>query len=40
MGDIIDYKIYGDDLQIEEIELDPGEGLFLAILRGPFPAKG
>ncbi len=23
MGDIIDYKIYGDDMQIVEIELDP-----------------
>lgn len=27
MGDIIDYKIYGDDMQIVEIELDPGEGV-------------
>lgn len=27
MGDIIDYKIYGDDMQIVEIELDPNEGV-------------
>ncbi|MEJ2012846.1 MAG: TIGR00266 family protein [Anaerolineales bacterium] len=27
MADIIDYKIYGDDLQLVEIELDPGEGV-------------
>jgi len=27
MADIIDYKIYGDDLQLVEIELDPGEGI-------------
>jgi len=27
MADIIDYKIYGDDMQIVEIELDPGEGI-------------
>ena len=27
MGDIIDYKIFGDDMQIVEIELDPGEGV-------------
>lgn len=27
MVDIIDYKIYGDDMQIVEIELDPGEGV-------------
>jgi len=27
MSDIIDYKIYGDDMQIVEIELDPGEGV-------------
>jgi uncharacterized protein (TIGR00266 family) len=25
--DIIDYKIFGDDMQIVEIELDPGEGI-------------
>jgi len=25
MIDIIDYKIFGDDMQIVEIELDPGE---------------
>ena len=25
MADIVDYKIYGDDMQIVEIELDPGE---------------
>lgn len=25
--DIIDYKIYGDDMQLVEIELDPGEGV-------------
>lgn len=27
MTDVIDYKIYGDDMQIVEIELDPGEGV-------------
>jgi uncharacterized protein (TIGR00266 family) len=27
VSDIIDYKIYGDDMQIVEIELDPGEGV-------------
>jgi uncharacterized protein (TIGR00266 family) len=27
MADAIDYKIYGDDLQLVEIELDPGEGV-------------
>ena len=27
MGDVIDYKIIGDDMQIVEIELDPGEGV-------------
>lgn len=27
MADIIDYKIYGDDMQIVEIELDLGEGV-------------
>jgi uncharacterized protein (TIGR00266 family) len=27
MADVIDYKIYGDDLQAVEIELDPGEGV-------------
>ncbi len=27
MADVIDYKIYGDDLQLVEIELDPGEGV-------------
>jgi uncharacterized protein (AIM24 family) len=27
MADLIDYKIYGDDLQLVEIELDPGEGV-------------
>ena len=26
-ADIIDYTIYGDDMQIVEIELDPGEGV-------------
>ncbi|GAB4406366.1 MAG: TIGR00266 family protein [Anaerolineales bacterium] len=25
MADVIDYKIYGDDLQLVEVELDPGE---------------
>lgn len=25
MSDVIDYKIFGDDLQLVEIELDPGE---------------
>ena len=27
MADIIDYQIYGDDMQIVEIGLDPGEGV-------------
>jgi uncharacterized protein (TIGR00266 family) len=27
MADIIDFKIYGDDMQIVEVELDPGEGV-------------
>ncbi len=27
MADVIDYQIYGDDLQMVEIELDPGEGV-------------
>lgn len=27
MADIIDYQIFGDDLQLVEIELDPGEGI-------------
>lgn len=27
MADIIDHKIFGDDLQLIEIELDPGEGV-------------
>ena len=27
MADIIDYKIYGDDIQLVEIELDPREGV-------------
>jgi uncharacterized protein (TIGR00266 family) len=27
MADVIDYKIYGDDMQLVEIELDPGEGI-------------
>lgn len=27
MADVIDYKIYGDDLQLVEVELDPGEGV-------------
>lgn len=26
MADVVDYRIYGDDLQLVEIELDPGEG--------------
>jgi hypothetical protein len=25
MTDIIDYQVFGDDLQMVEIELDPGE---------------
>ncbi len=29
MADVIDYKIYGDDMQIVEIELDPSEGVRL-----------
>jgi uncharacterized protein (TIGR00266 family) len=27
MTDVIDFRIYGDDMQIVEIELDPGEGV-------------
>ncbi|HEX3012133.1 MAG TPA: TIGR00266 family protein [Syntrophomonadaceae bacterium] len=27
MSDVIDYKIIGDDMQIVEVELDPGEGI-------------
>ncbi|RLL82354.1 hypothetical protein CN13_02900 [Petrotoga sp. HKA.pet.4.5] len=27
MADMVDYKIYGDDMQLVEIELDPGEGI-------------
>jgi len=27
MADVIDYKIYGNDMQIIEVELDPGEGV-------------
>ena len=27
MADLIDYTIHGDDMQIVEIELDPGEGV-------------
>jgi uncharacterized protein (TIGR00266 family) len=27
MADVLDYRIFGDDLQLVEIELDPGEGV-------------
>ena len=27
MADVIDYKIHGDDMQLVEVELDPGEGV-------------
>jgi len=27
MADVIEFKIYGDDLQLVEIELDPNEGV-------------
>jgi uncharacterized protein (TIGR00266 family) len=27
MADVIDFKIYGNDMQIVEVELDPGEGV-------------
>ena len=27
MSDVIDYKIFGDDMQLVEIELDQGEGV-------------
>ena len=27
MADVIDYKIYGDDMQMVEVELDPNEGV-------------
>ncbi|MEW5873276.1 MAG: TIGR00266 family protein [Chloroflexota bacterium] len=27
MSDVIDYEIFGDDLQLIEVELDPGEGV-------------
>lgn len=31
MADVIDYKIFGDDMQLVEIELDPGEGVRAAV---------
>jgi len=27
MSDVVEYKIFGDDLQLVEVELDPGEGV-------------
>ena len=27
MADVVDYKIFGDDMQLVEVELDPGEGI-------------
>ena len=27
MADVVDYKIHGDDMQIVEVQLDPGEGV-------------
>jgi uncharacterized protein (TIGR00266 family) len=27
MADVVDYKIHGDDMQLVEVELDPGEGV-------------
>ena len=27
MADVIDYKIHGDNIQIVEVELDPGEAV-------------
>ncbi|HSR40822.1 MAG TPA: TIGR00266 family protein [Longimicrobiales bacterium] len=27
MADVIDYEIFGDDMQLVEVELDPGEGV-------------
>jgi len=27
MADVIEYRIFGDDMQIVEVELDPGEGI-------------
>ena len=27
MADVIEYKIHSDDMQIVEVELDPGEGV-------------
>ncbi len=27
MSDVVDYKIHGDDMQLVEVELDPGEGV-------------
>ena len=27
MADVVDYQIFGDDLQLVEVELDPGEGV-------------
>ena len=27
MSDVVDYQIFGDDMQLVEIELDPGEGV-------------
>ena len=45
MADVIDYKIFGDDMQMVEVELQfvggfrnalfGGEGLFLACVTGP-----
>ena len=34
MADVIDYKIFGDDMQLVEIELDRGEGFILQRLEG------
>ena len=27
MADVLDYQIFGNDLQLVEVELDPGEGV-------------
>ena len=27
MADVVDFKIYGDDMQMVEVELDPGEAV-------------
>jgi uncharacterized protein (TIGR00266 family) len=40
MADVIDYKIYGSDLQLVEIELDPGEGVRAEVGTMTYMAEG